>query len=109
MGEETHGVALTEKRRIWQGHIEAFRASGMTRAAFCRLHGLKLHQFIYWKKRFNKSCSASVSLVEVKLPRVCAQPQASLRVVVGAGRRIEVDRGFDPVTLVQLIHTLERL
>ena len=109
MGEETRGMALAEKRRIWHGHIEAFRASGLTRAAFCRRHGLKLHQFIYWKKRYDKSRSAPVHLVEVTLPRAMAPAPASLRVVVGSGRRIEVDRGFDPVTLAQLIHALERL
>jgi hypothetical protein len=29
--------------------------------------------------------------------------------LVGAGRRIEVERGFDPVALKQLIQTLEGL
>jgi hypothetical protein len=30
-------------------------------------------------------------------------------VIVGADRRIEVERGFDPVVLKQLIQALERL
>jgi hypothetical protein len=32
-----------------------------------------------------------------------------LRLVVGDDRRIEVERGFDPIALQQLVHTLERM
>ena len=108
-GEETRGMAPAEKRRMRHAHIEAFRAGGLTRAAFCRRHGLKLHQLIYWKKPYDKSRSAPVNRVGATLPRAMAPASTALRVVVGSGRRIEVDRGFDPVTLAQLIHALERL
>jgi hypothetical protein len=41
--------------------------------------------------------------------RPISSPASPLRVIVGADRRIEVERDFDPVALKQLVQTLERL
>ncbi len=38
-------------RAEWQRIIEAFAASGLTQAAFCRREGLALSTFQYWKRR----------------------------------------------------------
>ena len=76
---------------------------------------MKLHQFVYWRKKYHAACMTTpVSLVRVDLPgqtfhRPVPPPASPLRLLVGAGRRIEVERGFDPVALKQLIQTLEGL
>ena len=38
-------------RRFWQRHIEKHRASGMSRAAYCREQGLSYHAMTYWTRR----------------------------------------------------------
>jgi hypothetical protein len=115
MSKAERQAALQEKRRCWKSHIEAWKASGLKQSRYCRRHGLKLHQFVYWRKKYAPArTTAPVSLVRVALPGPAFHgpvppPARPLRLIVGAGRRIEVDRDFDPVALTQLIQTLERL
>ena len=40
--------ALTE---TWQTHIDAWRVSAHSQAAYCREHGLNKSQFTYWKRK----------------------------------------------------------
>jgi hypothetical protein len=35
----------SEKSRFWQSHIDQWPTSGMTQAAYCQAHGLKLATF----------------------------------------------------------------
>ena len=114
MNKASRQAALREKRRFWKAHIEDWKASGLKQSRYCRQHDLKLHQFVYWRKKYDPaSKTAPISLVRVDLPaqtfhRPLPSP-ARLRLIVGADRRIEVERDFDPVALKQLIQTLERL
>ena len=114
MSKAERQAALREKRRFWKAHIEAWKAGGLKQSRYCRRHDLKLHQFVYWRKKYDPaSTAAPVSLVRVDLPaqtfhRPVPSP-AGLRLFVGGDRRIEVDRDFDPVAPKQLIQTLERL
>ena len=100
---------LARKRRSWKKHVEAWRASGLPQAQYCRQHNLKVHCLVYWRKRFARKNQDPVSFVQLKLPRELRQPGPSaIRVAVG-GYRIEIQRGFDPDTLKQLIATLGQL
>ena len=115
MSKAERQAALREKRRYWKSHIEAWKASGLKQSRYCRRHDLKLHQFVYWRKKYDPAGRAApVSLVRVDLPaqtfhRRVPSPARPLRLIVGGDRRIEVERDFDPVALRQLIQTLERL
>ena len=114
MSKAERQSALREKRRFWKAHIEDWKASGLKQSRYCWQHDLTLHQFVYWRKKYDPaSKTAPISLVRVDLPaqtfhRPVPSP-ARLRLIVGGDRRIEVDRDFDPVALKQLIQTLERL
>lgn len=35
----------------WRGHVEAWRASGLTQRDYCAQHGLKCHSLSYWQLR----------------------------------------------------------
>ena len=115
MSKAERQAALREKRRFWKAHIEAWKAGGLKQSRYCRRHDLKLHQFVYWRKKYDPaSTAAPVSLVRVDLPaqtfhRRVPSPARPLRLIVGGDRRIEVERDFDSVALRQLIQTLERL
>jgi hypothetical protein len=100
----------TEKCRFWQEQIERQIHSKMSQAQYCEQHGLKLHQFSYWKyKPKKKADDTDITFVSVPMAsfRSPAATRAALHLVTDAGHRIEVFPGFDPATLKQLIAALQ--
>jgi hypothetical protein len=101
-----------EKRQFWEQHIWNWKASGLAQSAYCRRHNLRENQLTYWKRRFEPAVSP-ISLVELQLDPVLqsriSAKQAPLRLIVCDQYRIEVERGFDPIALQQLVLTLRRL
>ena len=92
--------------------VAAYEASRLSRSEFCRTHGLSLSSLNRYCGRRRQAEAADVNLLAVEL---CSQPPAAsnaadsgLAVTVAGGRRVEVARGFDPATLVQLLGLLER-
>ena len=102
---------LEEKRRLWKQHIEDWQTGEFSQAEYCRKHHLKVHRFIYWKKKFHTP-KTSQALVELKLPPMPftnqVSPASPLRLSVNKFE-VAVDRDFDPITLRQLIYTLEHV
>lgn len=98
-----------------------YRASGLGRSEFCRIHGMALSTLNRHLKKHAKQQGPTDSegvgrscLVEVELPAVVTaiasvERQGILKVLLSNGRRVEVDRGFDQATLAQLVTVLERL
>jgi len=112
MTTQSRAEQLEEKRRFWKQQIEHWKESGLTQTEFCRLHNLKNHQLTYWKKRFHRP-QAPVSLIELQLGSAVQSHTCSngspLRLILDEQYRIDIDRGFDPVTLQQLVLTLRQL
>ena len=51
----------------WQGHLESWRQSGLSQAAYCRRHNLKYVNFRKWKERLSTyPPRSSLKLVEVR-------------------------------------------
>jgi len=102
---------LEEKRRYWKQHIEDWQAQDINQTQYCHKYHLAVHQFTYWKKKFQNS-EPSHSLIELKLPPALSlnisSPTSPLRLLVNRFQVI-VDRNFDPVTLRQLISSLDGL
>ena len=100
---------ISEKRRYWRQHLDAWQASGLTQVAYCRKHDLSRFQFHYWRKRFQQSASLP-ALIEIPFSSaVDRQARQALRLLVGDQYQIAVERDFDPVALRQLIGVLDRL
>ncbi|EKD73661.1 MAG: hypothetical protein ACD_45C00230G0003 [uncultured bacterium] len=55
-----------ENEQFWQNHNKLQKASDLSRAAYCRQHGLNYYRFCYWAKRSRQNCSVN-KLVSVKL------------------------------------------
>lgn len=41
----------------WQSHFDAWQASGLSQAAYCREHELVYCQFTYWKQKLSQGAS----------------------------------------------------
>jgi len=100
-----------EKRKFWNEHIEGWQESNLTQTEYCRQHDLIPHRFTYWKNRIVKPQEIPVSLVQVNMKaNFNGKPMytSPLRLVFSNQFHVEIDRGFDPVTLRQLVYTLKQ-
>jgi transposase-like protein len=90
-----------------------YEGSGLSRVEFCRKHGLSLATLARYRKRQAQGKAAPGNrwvTVEVSGANSTLESRGSsgLAVALPGGRRIEVGRGFDSRTLVQLLGVLER-
>jgi transposase-like protein len=105
-----------------EGLVLDYRQSGLTRVAFCRLHGLSVATLDKYRKlhpveglREGDAARQALSLlslvavdpVEAESVPSGLQARPRLFVELASGRRIGVAPGFDPTTLRQLIEVLE--
>jgi len=108
----TRSEERAENRQIWERHIRSWKESGLAQSEYCRRHNLKEHQLTYWKRKFQVA-AAPISLVELQLGASfqsrSSAGKAPLRVIVCDQFRIEVERGFDPVALQQLVLALRQI
>jgi len=105
---------LDQNRQSWKTHIASWQASRVSQAEYCRRHELKLHHFVYWRRKFIPKPYVPVSLVQVPTAAVAratgyASPPAALRVAVAPDLCIEVSPGFDSPTLKQLVTALREV
>ena len=63
----------------WRGHVETWRASGLSQSNYCQQHGLKTHSLSYWQLRQvahqDKPASKALTLVPAT---IVAESQASI-------------------------------
>ena len=101
-----------KKQRFWDEHLCGWKESGLSQSAYCREHGLKLHRFLYWKKRLLPEKTA-VSMVELPISVLKTRrllPSAPPICIVFGGRcRIEIPPGFDPASLEAVLRVVGRL
>ena len=110
-----------ETRRFWERHLRAWRESGIAQSQYCRENDLRVHQFIYWKKRIPAD-SPGVSLVELPAELVSMRSNdsggretvsptptgAPLRLFIDGRYCVEIERGYDPAALEHLVRILTR-
>jgi len=103
---------LKRKRAHWKQHIESWQASGLTQREFCRQHHFSYYQFGYWKKRLVQA-ETGTKFVTMDLGpstgKGSSQTGCPLRLVLADKFTIEIDPGFDPHLLRQLIIALRGL
>ena len=115
MDEQAEVVTVARRRsRAEAGQLVAeYDASGLTGVEFCRTRGLSLATLARYRKRQAQIGTAAANRwVAVEVSSAAAAPdteaRSGLAVTLPGGRRIEVGRGFDAHTLVQLLGVLER-
>ena len=87
----------------WQRHVRRCIESGSTQAAYCRQHGLVIHQFGYWFRKLNSKSDANW------LPVVIEQPvsSGSINLSLRGDRVLQIESGFDVELLKQVIVAVE--
>ena len=115
MDEQTQAVTASRRRsRAEAGQLVVeYETSGLSRIEFCRRRGISLATLARYRQRQGQGETVPGNrwiAVEVSGAAPALAPTAGrgLAVALPGSRRIEVGRGFDTHTLVQLLGVLER-
>jgi hypothetical protein len=100
----------------WRALIHEFTSSNETVAAFCERRGLARPTFYQWRRRLDAtarppapvaSAPRAAPFLPVRVASVPAAPPGGVEVVLRGGRRLRLERGFDPAVLAAALAALE--
>lgn len=92
---------MTDKHAVWTKRIQAWKRSGLSRAAFCATKRLNVHTFDYWRRAL-RPASALVPVM-VAPSAAAADP---VEVLLPNGIRLQMPLGGDPESLRSLVAVL---
>jgi hypothetical protein len=96
-----------ELRTQWKTLVDTQIQSGLSAPSFCRKHHLKVSQFYWWRRRFQKQTPVGPSDGFIELiPSSKRSGGSGIRIRLFDDLYIEIDRGFDPFTLRAAVETL---
>ena len=103
-------MTKAEHRKEWEARVAAFRASGQSTTGWCAAHDLKPHQLRSWLRRLKPVDTPGLmppaQWMSVDLSDLGHGAQRNgLRVRVGHAV-IEVQPGFNPALLLDVVRTL---
>jgi hypothetical protein len=101
-------MTRVERRTHWRTIIENQAASGMSVADYCRDAQIKPSYFYTWRRRLTEQQPSPGGFLEL-IPGRLTDAAAGIRIHLGAGLAIEVERRFDPLTLRTVVETLSNL
>lgn len=79
----------------WQGHIDAWRQSGLTQIAYCARHGLGVKSFYRWRHKARATAQTKLPLTLIPVsPGIPAT--TGIRLHSPGGWRIELPAGGAP-------------
>ncbi len=55
-------MAASEAARRWAVHVQRWRESGLTQAAYCQQHDLNRHTLTYWSWRLRREAETTAGL-----------------------------------------------
>jgi transposase-like protein len=108
--KEDISMTVSERRALWQARIADQAASGLSITQWCDAHEVNRRQFHYWIKHLQQTAApaAASPWVRVDLNEQVHEDSNRLVVRVGAAA-IEVQSGFSPKLLADLVRTLAPL
>ena len=105
-------MTKTQLQKEWEDRIAAYQASGLSVREWCAAHGVKPNRLWYWLRR-NKNQAASpvkTSKTPQWLPVEVSEQMPGNQnnaVLIRIGQAsVEVNPGFDPAMLSEIIHIL---
>jgi len=94
------------RRAYWVGMVREWEGSGESGAAFCRERDLVYSQFMYWRRRLSEPEEEKADAAPSETPDFVALSFADegaagcgVRVRLGTGVELLLDRGFDAAEL----------
>jgi hypothetical protein len=97
-----------ERRTYWKQIVDEQIASGLSAPVFCQEHNLKVSQFYCWRRKFQNLSPVSSSNEFIQLIPSIKGLDSGIRIRIFDDLFIEIDRGFDPLTLRAAVDTLYR-
>jgi len=99
-------MTKAERRNHWKRIVDDHAASGLEASVYCLERNIKISQFYRWRSKFqNKNHEESTASFIQLIPNE-SQPESGIRIRIFENVFIEIDRGFDPVTLRVAVETL---
>jgi hypothetical protein len=96
---------MTKNQR--QQHVDAWRQSGLSRSAYCRLHGLNKTTFARWVSRQAPPAErGGPDLIPVEVQREVAPSDVRPVVRLAGGARLELPAAVSPAWLAELLRCL---
>ena len=92
------------KKEFWRQHVEQCQKAETSQAAYCREHGLVIHQFGYWHRKLSAKPRSSWLPVEIKP----TPTSATIDLMLG-DRTLRIEEGFDAALLKQIIVAVEAI
>ncbi|SMF25568.1 hypothetical protein SAMN02744102_02225 [Paenibacillus barengoltzii] len=98
-----------DRQQEWMERLADYRASGLTMRAWCEARQVSFHKLRYWLRatKQQESAPAAASFVPLTVSEA-AETGASLVVRVGEAR-IELEPGFNPQLLRDVVQALKGL
>jgi hypothetical protein len=110
MAKKSDTLNPKAKVQYWESHIQAWQKTDLSQSEYCRKNKLKSNRFWYWRKRIERPKKKDITFVPLSLSSGRISPASrTVRVIIPNGYRIELEDGFDPDTIRQLIHTIREL
>lgn len=97
-----------EKINYWRSIVDQQTKSGQPATVFCREHTHSIHRFRWWKRRFKKEQSKTDKTGFIELVPRKASQKSGIQIHLGDQICLEVEQGFDPHTLLNVVETLCR-
>ena len=101
-----------EGRGYWEEQVKAFAASGLSRAAFCRQHGLRYNRLYAWQGRLAKASAPTKAKAFVRAKAAPARavrddggPRGA-RLVTASGIALEFQASTDPRWIARVLAEL---
>ena len=99
-------MSREERVVYWRSLVDKHAESGMSGAAFCGQERINPQRFYFWRRRFD--CDSPSNGFIRLVPTSRATP-SGIRIVLDQRISVEVDRGFDPLTLKEAIDALRSM
>jgi hypothetical protein len=98
---------MAHDREFWRGHVEAWRASGLSQTRYCQKHGLTKGTLGYWSSRLKRRHEAT-GLVEVGRAALREErPSRPIELVVEGRYLLRLWPGLDRDHMSDVLSVLE--
>ncbi|AGL02524.1 IS66 family insertion sequence element accessory protein TnpA [Desulfoscipio gibsoniae] len=101
-------MAKSELRQEWETRIADFRASGQSGAAWCAAHNIRPNQLWYWLKKIKSAENPSITQTQWVSVEINESDPTGNGLLIKVGPAvIEVQPGFNPALLKEVVQTLK--